>query len=25
MLDVPVDGVGDKLSELGLLFIPPAT
>jgi len=24
-LDVPVDGVGDKLSELGLLFIPPAT
>lgn len=24
MLDVPVDQVGDKLSELGLLFIPPA-
>jgi len=24
MLDVPVDNVGDKLSELGLLFIPPA-
>lgn len=25
MLDVPVDAVGDKLSELGLLFVPPAT
>ena len=24
MLDVPVDQVGDKLSELGLLFVPPA-
>lgn len=24
MLDVPVDNVGDKLSELGLLFVPPA-
>ena len=24
MLDVPVDSVGDKLSELGLLFVPPA-
>lgn len=24
MLDVPVDSVGDQLSELGLLFIPPA-
>lgn len=23
MLDVPVDGVGDKLSELGLIFVPP--
>jgi len=23
MLDVPVDSVGDKLSELGLLFVPP--
>lgn len=23
MLDVPVDSVGDQLSELGLLFIPP--
>lgn len=25
MLDVPVDGVGDKLGELGLLFVPPAS
>ncbi len=25
MLDVPVDSVGDKLGELGLLFVPPAT
>jgi transcriptional regulator with XRE-family HTH domain len=25
MLDVPVDAVGDKLAELGLLFVPPAT
>jgi hypothetical protein len=24
MLDVPVDAVGDKLAELGLLFVPPA-
>lgn len=24
MLDVPVDHVGDRLSELGLLFVPPA-
>lgn len=24
MLDVPVDQVGDKLAELGLLFVPPA-
>ena len=24
MLDVPVDSVGDKLGELGLLFVPPA-
>ena len=24
MLDVPVDQVGDKLSELGLLFVPPS-
>jgi transcriptional regulator with XRE-family HTH domain len=24
MLDVPVDHVGDKLAELGLLFVPPA-
>lgn len=24
MLDVPVDQVGDKLSELGLIFVPPA-
>jgi transcriptional regulator with XRE-family HTH domain len=24
MLDVPVDAVGDKLGELGLLFVPPA-
>ena len=24
MLDVPVDQVGDRLSELGLLFVPPA-
>ena len=23
MLDVPVDGVGDKLGELGLIFVPP--
>ena len=25
MLDVPVDSVGDKLGELGLLFVPPAS
>jgi hypothetical protein len=25
MLDVAVDSVGDKLGELGLLFVPPAT
>ena len=25
MLDVPVDEVGDRLSDLGLLFVPPAS
>lgn len=25
MLDVPVDGVGDQLGELGLLFVPPTS